>query len=112
MERFAFDSTPRSELMTYNFIEVVSVERLTHFQHYKVGYVNDVVNRTHARAFQTFNHPIGRRSKLNVRKHPRRESGAKVGRVNSNFNQRGSLGCVVFVNFYFGIPRRFFGKDS
>ena len=59
---FAFVCVSYNDMSVFNGVNVESVHRLTHFQHYIVGNIYDVVNRTNPCGTQSFTHPTRRRS--------------------------------------------------
>ena len=54
------------------------------FQHYKVGYVNKIIDGTYAACLQSFSHPARRRSDLYILYNCRHITGAELGVLNVN----------------------------
>ena len=106
MKLFAFDRPPRRQNMSDDLIVIVSVHRLTELDHHEVRHVDDIIDRSDPRAFQSFLHPRRRRRELYISQHPRGESRAQLGRVDADFNHVGGVSIVVFVD---GDRRQFEG---
>src|SRR5690242_4039819 len=65
--------------MAFQKIEIKSMDRLAHFEHYKVGYVGDVIHRPLADRFEPLGQPRRRRSYLDSADQPRGITRTEVG---------------------------------